>query len=169
MAGAGTNFAGNGMTGYEDGFGSNAVIGEALGIAISTALVLFFVDEAYNVIRKISPEAEVTWYAGVVGESGLIDGPVSVAKFHAPWGVAVDTIGVVYVGGNENNAIRMISTLGIVMTIAGSTSAVSGRTDGFGTNSVLNLPLLLAAGTDGKVYVADVGNGLVRLVDTAGT
>jgi hypothetical protein len=46
--------------------------------------------------------------------------------------------------------------------------AAAGVRDGFGTNVILNNPSQLAIATDGKIYVADYSNKLIRLVDTAG-
>ncbi len=49
--------------------------------------------------------------------------------------------------------------------LAGYVSA--GKADGIGAKASFNAPQALAVGDDGKIYVADSGNSLVRVVDPA--
>lgn len=96
-----------------------------------------------------------------------MDGPLTSAKFYTPGGISVDTSGIVFVA-DSNNVVRMISILGVVTTIAGATSAVSGIANGFGTNAKFYLPSFQSLTTDGKLYLADALNGMVRVVNLAG-
>ena len=58
------------------------------------------------------------YYAGLVttlagrGSYGYADGQGSYASFDYPYGVAVDTRGVVYVADHGNNMIRLVSPTG---------------------------------------------------------
>lgn len=99
--------------------------------------------------------------------NGFIDGPISVARFDRPIGVAVTTGGVVFTSCFENNAVRMVSTNGIVSTIFGSTLGNAGNNNGFGTNAKLKNPFHLSLSTDNFLYVAD-DNQLIRRVDLNG-
>ena len=53
----------------------------------------------------------VTRLAG--GGSGRLDGTGSAATFGYPWGIAVDSLGMVYVADNSNHLIRKITPAGI--------------------------------------------------------
>ena len=62
----------------------------------------------------------VTTIAGLAGVRGNTDGFGNTARFNSPGGVAVDTIGNVYVVDTFSHTIRLISSNGVVTTIAGS-------------------------------------------------
>lgn len=57
--------------------------------------------------------------AGPPGGAGFVDGTGSDARFSGPFGIAVDTLGNVYVADTYNNAIRTITPAGEVKTLAG--------------------------------------------------
>jgi hypothetical protein len=74
--------------------------------------------------------------------------------------IASDAAGNVYaLVGNQLMKITSSES----MVLAGSVSG--GRVDGTGTQASFSIPQALTVGTDGKIYVADSGNGLIRLVD----
>ena len=56
---------------------------------------------------------------GSAGGTGIgsADGTGTSATFNNPYGVAVDTMGVVYVADKLNNLIRKITTAGILLCI----------------------------------------------------
>ena len=45
--------------------------------------------------------------------SGRLDGTGSAATFGYPWGIAVDSLGMVYVADNSNHLIRKVTPAGI--------------------------------------------------------
>ena len=61
----------------------------------------------------------VTTVAGSIGSIGGGDGTGAAAHFNAPFAIAVDGAGILYVADSDNSMIRKISTAGVVQTIAG--------------------------------------------------
>jgi outer membrane protein assembly factor BamB len=55
--------------------------------------------------------------------------------------------------------------IGYVSTIAGTILSFG---DGFGTNAMINGPLVLSLSTSGKLYFSDNHNNRVRILDTTG-
>lgn len=76
--------------------------------------------------------------------------------------VAADNSGNVF--ALIGNMIMKVSN-GSGELLAGYVSA--GKADGIGAQASFNAPQALAVGDDGKIYVADSGNSLVRVVDPA--
>jgi hypothetical protein len=82
----------------------------------------------------------------------------------------VDTGGRVFVADQFNNAIRLITPVGVnwvVTTIAGQSSA--GDSDGLGTNAQFDAPVGVAVDTNDNVYVADSYNDAIRKLAPSGT
>ena len=130
-AGVVTTFAG-GTQGYLNGTGTNARFNNGLnGIAIDTAGNLYVTDTFNYVIRKITPSAVVTTYAGT-GSTGSVDGDVSVATFNTLVGITIDPVNtILYASEYGNHRIRKIvpavpATLPVISAInlaVGSNSA----------------------------------------------
>jgi sugar lactone lactonase YvrE len=104
---------------------------------------------------------------GVAGGAGSADGMGNSARFAEPWDVAVDNAGNVYVADTGNNAIRKVTSAGVVTTLAGLADS-KGHVDGKGSAARFNSPFGVAVDNAGNVYVADTFNETIRKVTPAG-
>ena len=100
----------------------------------------------------------ISTYAGL-GASGYGgDGEAATSsKLHNPGGVSLDSQFNVYIADTYNNRIRLVTTLGIITTIAGSgaTGATSGSFGGDGgdaTSAGLNYPSTVVSDSAGINY-----------------
>ena len=167
-AGAVTTFAGGaGALGTSDGTGTAARFNAPAGVAVDGAGNVFVADTTNNTIRKITPAGVVTTLAGLAGVSGATDGTGAAALFNHPAGIAADAGGFVYVADTGNSAIRRISPVGAVTTLAGL-ATIAGLQDGTGGGAWFNQPKGLALDNVGNLFVADTGNAALRKVSSSG-
>ncbi len=93
-----TTLAGTaGSFGSTDGAGSAARFFGPLGIAADSAGSVYVADTGNYTIRKITAAGSVGTFAGSAGVAGTADGTGAAARFSAPYGVAVDLAGNVFV------------------------------------------------------------------------
>lgn len=105
--------------------------------------------------------------AGTLGFSG--DGGFAVdARLYAPFDVAVDVAGYVFVAERGNHRIRMIGPDGIISTFAGTGVQGFSGDGGQATAAQFDRPIGLAVDASGIVYVADRLNHRVRRIGTDG-
>jgi DNA-binding beta-propeller fold protein YncE len=102
-----TVFAGkNGLHGWSDGQGADAMFHTPSDMAIDSLGNLFVADTYNNVIRKINASGYVTTVAGAPEENGRDDGQALFARFDDPTGIKIDAAGNLFV--SERCRIRMI-------------------------------------------------------------
>ena len=108
---------------------------------------------------------------GTAGSSGHAgDGGLAVdALLNAPFDVAVDTGGYVYVPERLGHRVRRISPGGIIRTFAGTGVAGFGGDGGDATESQVNIPTGVAVDAAGYVYIADRRNHRIRRIARDGT
>ena len=95
-----------------------------------------------------------------MGTSGFVNGLTTAARFNNPKGIAIDYVGNIFVADSGNHSIRMITSAGVVTTIAGSGSAC--YTNGTGSEATFNNPSDIAIDGLNAIYVADTGNCSIR-------
>ena len=168
--------AGTGVQGYTgDGHPAvNAELNEPYGVALDDSGNLYICDEQNSCIRKISNPADlgvgtITTIAGngTPGYSGD-NGLATNAQIFAPYDLAVDHHGNIYIADVGNNCIRKVTPLDTITTIAGTgTPGYNG--DGIdATTAQLNQPWAITVDSIGNIYIADAFNRRIRKVDTAG-
>ena len=143
---------------------NNAQFSYPTGVALDAAGNVYVADELNHRIRKVTAAGVVTTLAG--GTQGFADGTGVAAQFDKPKGVAVDTLGNVYVGDSNNHRVRKVTAAGVVTTLAGQ--AYNGFADGTGAAAQFYGPMGLAVDAAGTVYVADAYNYRIRKVSSAG-
>ena len=148
---------------------------QTYGIALDSSGNLYVTDGSR--IRKVAAATGIiTTVAGNIitqpggfaaGYSGD-GGPATSARLNAPLGVAVDTVGNVYIADTYNNVIRKVTVAtGIITTVVGGAAVYTGD-GGPATNAGLKLPTGVALDSAGNLYIADQGNNAIRKV-TVGT
>ena len=169
-----TTIAGSaGSFGSVDGTNSTARFDGFAGLAVDAATNIYVADTDNHTIRKVTPVGTnwvVTTLAGLARNPGSVDGTNSAARFDAPYRVAVDNAGYIYVADTFNDAIRKLTAVGtnwVVTTLAGL-GGVHGSSEGTGTNATFSGPSSVAVDSAGTVYVADQVNHTIRKVTSAG-
>ena len=164
-----TTLAGSaGNAGYADGTGTNALFNYPWGVKVDSAGNVYVADAGNNAIRKVTPAGVVTTLAGQQ-LNGSADGTNGAAQFSSPQGLALDSVGNLYVGDDNNFTIRKVTPVGtnwVVTTLAGSLPY--GSTDGAGSAARFNVPHGVALDSAGNAYVSDSGNNTVRVVTPTG-
>lgn len=156
-----STFAGNPFDqGHIDGIGGAARFVEIRGMAIDSANNIYAADPSTNRIRKITPSAQVTTFAGT-NNSGSVDGPVAIATLNQPYGLAVDQFNNVYVAEVVGRKIRKISN-GIVSTIAGD--GTFNGVDGPASSASFFNPSDVAIDGFGNLFVTELNGHRVRKI-----
>jgi len=160
-----------GAAGYADGPGTQAQFQQPNGVAVDRAGNVYVADTGNDVIRKIQPDGTVTTVAGLAFTHGGDDGPGNTARFWAPFGLAVDGGGNIYVADTVNNLIRKITPAGFVITLSGpfvAQAGLPGDNDGNGLVARFRNPWGVAVDARGNVYVADMSNNTIRKITPSG-
>jgi len=161
-------YAGNGVGGYSGDGGSalSASIHQPFGLAVDGAGNLYFADYQNNRIREVLTNGTIKTVAGT-GQAGFSGdgGPATSAKLNAPYSVAVDSSGDLFIADYFNNRIREVNAAGIISTIAGTGAIGYSGDSGAATSAKLNFPTGVAVdSSSGKVYVVDSSNAVIRLL-----
>lgn len=159
-----------GEAGYQDDAGDKARLFYPAAIAADADGTVYFTDSFNMTVRKITPEGAVTTFAGTASNgsytwrSGGDDGVGAGAQFSGPQAIAIDAQKNLYV--YENGRIRKITSERAVTTLAGAyTALLPTYLDGQGTAARFGAyGATLSVDASGNVYVADVGNNVIRKI-----
>jgi sugar lactone lactonase YvrE len=117
----------------------------------------------------VAPNGTITTVAGT-GAPGFSGdgGPATSAQINNPAGLAADSLGNLYIADSWNQRIRMVSTNGIITTVAGNGSSGFSGDSSPATSAQLDNPTGLAVDSFGNVYIADSSNQRIRMVSVNG-
>jgi sugar lactone lactonase YvrE len=148
-----------------NGHGESAGFKSPYSVTVDANGNLYTTDDNDPRIRKISPDGDVTTFAGIE-IPGFADGNADVAQFKPGNYIVADPAGNLYVSDGGNNRIRKITAAGQVTTLAGTGTA--GFKDGDGIVAQFNFPGGIALDKNGNLYVADRGNFRIRKITPTG-
>ncbi len=159
-----STFAGSGQAGLFDALGTSARFTSPTALAIDFQNNIFVVDAGNFSIRKITAGGMVTTLAG--GQQGYADGSGAAAQFYSPASIAADAAGNVYVA--DAARIRKITSVGVVTTIAGSTT--QGYADGVGSAALFTSINSITVDPQGNVIALDksLPDNRIRIVSPSG-
>ena len=139
-------------------------------LALDTDGNLYIADFAGHRIRKVD---HTTGFISTVAGDGTYgdggDGDLAInAELRDPADVAVDTAGNLYIADNGNHRIRKVDhTTGFISTIAGTGVAGYSGDSGLAITAKLYYPTSVSLDAAGNIYIADVGNNVVRKITAA--
>ena len=184
--GAISTVAGTGVCGFsgDGGAPASAQLNAPSGLALDRHGDLFITDTANCRIRKVDFGSNtITTVAGngtcgFTGDGGpatsaqLMLSDVAMVPSIFVWSdIALDTHGNLYIADIFNCRVRKVDAGGTITTIAGSgaTGFPCGAFSGDGgpaTTARLNGPIAIAVDDGGDVYIAEMGNCRIRVVDS---
>ncbi|MEV7081619.1 RICIN domain-containing protein [Streptomyces sp. NPDC093516] len=164
---AGTGSAGRGAEGVP---AVSAPLHTPRGLLVDSAGDLYIADSGNNRIRKITmADGKIHTVAGTgtatYGGDGL---SATAAHLNHPMGLAMDSVGDLYIADYNNHRIRKITTAdGKIHTVAGTSTAGLSPDGTLATAAQLRNPTAVAVDSAGDLYIADHANHRVRKVTKA--
>jgi uncharacterized protein (TIGR03437 family) len=134
-------------------------------IAVDSAGTLYMASADHPWIRSVNPNGVIYTFAGAGSSTNSGDGgPAYSAGLVSPSGLAVDSLGNLYVAAG--NRIRRIATDSshTITTIAGSDSPGYAGDGGPAIAALLNQPQGIAFDAADNLYIADGGNRCIRKI-----
>jgi sugar lactone lactonase YvrE len=149
---------------------SSAVVDSLGNIIIS--------DQANFRLRRVDGTGIITTHCGtgIAGYTGD-DGIASLATLRSPVGqsappagrIDIDGQDRIYIADTGNHVIRRIDADGMIRTIAGTGVAGYSGDGGPATSAQLNTPSDVAVDQEGRIYIADTKNNVIRRIEANGT
>lgn len=165
--------AGNGSGAYagDGGPATTASLYIPYDVALDTEGNLYIADNYNNVIRKVNISTGIISTVAGDGTSGSTGdgGPATSAQLYYPSGVTFDTAGNLYICDYSNDVVRKVDTItGNISLFAGNFGKDYSGDGGPATLASISGPNKAEFDTSGNLYIVDLQNGVVRMVNTSG-
>jgi sugar lactone lactonase YvrE len=171
-----STIAGNGIQGFsgDNGPATLAAIDSPCGLAVDSANNLYLADTHNSRIRRVDAATAVittvagTGTPGFSGDNGL----AIAATVALPRGLALDPAGNLTLADTANHRIRLVSTAGIISTIAGNGIQTFAGDGGPATAASLDSPRAVtlspaSPNSPGLATLSDTGNQRIRQIDAS--
>ena len=168
-----TKYAGTantvGSTG-DYGAATSAKLNYPRGVALDSLNNLYIADTDNNRIRVVNAVTNIIMtVAGAVltgGYGGDFQlGTTTSAALKNPYGIVYDPwLNCMYIADSTNNRIRVLTSNGMLYTVAGSGVSGTSGDSGPPLAARLNNPLAIAVDTNGNVYIGDTNNNVIRQI-----
>ncbi len=169
-----TTVVGTGASGFS-GDGSNAtaaVLAAPTNITFDKAGNMYIVDYGNQRIRKVAVSTNIISTIAGTGVAGYTGNGIfaTASQLYNPYGVAVDTIGNVYITDAANNMIRKIGTDDTLRDMAGFGQYANGFNGDHieATSAELNNPLGITLDKSGNIFFLDQNNYRLREINLHG-
>jgi trimeric autotransporter adhesin len=167
-----TSVAGGAFGGFggDGGLATNAILSNPLGIAIDSLDNIYIADNFNSRIRKVEAATGIITTVAGNGVPGFPfdDRPAVSSSLGRAFGIAVDSVGNIYLGDHDTHRIRKITAAtGIITTIAGTRIQGFSGDGGPARNANLDRPVGVAVDKSGNVFFSD-SNARIRKI-TAST
>ena len=163
----------------EGGNATQSLLRYPVSVAVDSAGNTYISDQDDNRVWKVDSSGKLTTLAGN-GRAfyGGDNGAAPNAALDSPSSLAVDPPGNIYICDRGNNLVRMVSSSGIIITLAGNRSITSSGDGGPATRAGIN-PIAIAVDKSGNLFISEgsrirevsAATGIITTVaggDTAG-
>lgn len=152
---------------HDGGLAASSPLVHPLAVAVGPGGGIYIAEG--NRIREIRPDGRITTLAGTGDAGNQGDGgPAVEAQLNTPQGLAVDTLGRIYIADTLSNRVRRVDPDGIIGTVAGTGEAGYDGDGKPGVEAKLLFPTGLAIGFGDSLFIADTGNNVIRQLGTDG-
>lgn len=143
------------------------------GIAVDTKYNVYVCNTAGQQIIKYDTLGNNTVYAGTgawgySGDNGpAVSAQLNLPSYTAiepPINIGVDKLGQVYIPDWLNHRVRMIDTMGIIRTIAGTGVGGFSGDGGLATLAKISGPTGVSVDNQGSIFIADYSNYRIRKI-----
>jgi sugar lactone lactonase YvrE len=147
-----------------------AVSDLGVDLGVDSADRLYILGQDHPALERLNDRGEITVVAGTGNAGYLANGlrTVSHDLCSHPSGPAFDRAGNAYISCALSNRIIRIEPSGVYTTVAGSGEAGYSGDNGPATRAALNRPMGIAIDRRSNLYIADMLNNRVRMVDQDG-
>jgi len=164
------SIAGTGVSGLVPGeqVAKQTPIGEPYGIAKGPDGALYICEIATHVVRRLDEATGKISVVAGTGKQGYSGdgGPATAAELNEPYEVRFDAAGNMFFVEMKNNIVRRVDAKsGNISTVAGTGKAGFSGDGGPATQATLNRPHSITLDNDGNLYICDIGNHRVRIVN----
>ncbi len=162
-------FAGTGVAGYDGDAGPalKAALKSPFGLVRGPDQALWFADYDAHVVRRIAPDGTIETVVGngAPGYSGD-GGPAKAASLRNPHELRFDPEGRLAIADTGNHVIRRYDPRKkTIVTVAGTGIAGYAGDGGAATEAKFREPISLQFAPSGDLFVADIGNNVLRRID----
>ena len=153
-----------------NGPASVTAISQPFGVCIGPDKALYVCEVGSHVVRRIDLQSsEMTTVAGSGHKGYAGDGGAATdAKLNEPYEVRFDSGGNMIFVEMQNHIVRKVdSKTGIISTVAGNGIAGFAGDGGPAVAAQLNQPHSIVLDNDDRIYICDIRNHRIRMVDPA--
>jgi len=158
--------AGTGTAGFtgEGGLATQAELDQPSGVWVDASGNIFLTDSLNNRVREVTASNGFIQTIAGDGSGDGDGGPASSGLLDAPFGVAVDGTGNLFIADTANSDIReVVAATADITTVAG-TGIAGFDGDGLAINVDLNNPNGVFVDGSGDIFIADSQNNAIREV-----
>jgi len=122
-----------------------------------------------NRVREVRQEGRIATFAGT-GAAGFSGdgGPAALAQLNMPEALAADSASNACIADTLNHRVRRVGVDGTITTVAGVGEAGCSGDDGPASEARLHLRIGLAVGFGDSLFIAEMGNNVVRQIGSDG-
>ena len=163
--------AGTGEMGFsgDGGLALKAKLNQPFGVVRGPDGAIYVCDVGNHVVRRIDQEGKMSTIAGTgrPGYSG--DGGLATkAGLREPYEARFDDAGNLFFVEMKNHIVRRVDgKTGVISTVAGTGTPGFSGDGGPATKAEMRNPHSIQFGANGRLYVCDIGNHRIRVVDLA--